>query len=123
MSIEAKPELALGMGAWWKRKEANQLMVFAWVDDNFKTAPVQAVVDFEGKRDLDSCSDYWNMVDRVRDAAGGIYIDSSSIMMESVRGIATYIMLKASSEKEMMAQIKKDKIEKLKKELADLEQP
>ena len=121
MSIEADPEKAIGMSAWWMQKEANMLQQYAWVDDNFKDPRVQAVIDFTGDRSVDTCTDFYDLVIKVREAAGGIYIDSSSIHHGCVSRLEQFIMLKAEQQKKLRAQLKKEKIEQLQKEIADLE--
>lgn len=121
MGIEAKPKEAIGMSSWWMLKEANQLQMYAWVEDNFKDPRVQAVIDFTGERHADSCTDYYELVSKVREAAGGIYIDSSSIHHGSVTWLAEFIMLKAEAAKEVRAAIKREKIAALQKEIAELE--
>jgi len=71
MSIEAKPEEAIGMSSWWLLQVANQLQMYAWVEDNFKAPEVQAVIDFAGDRSNDSCTDFYDQVEKVRTKAGG----------------------------------------------------
>lgn len=119
--MEIKPEDVLDMSPWWKQLEAHKLLAFAWIDDNFKSPKIQAVVDWQGERVTDSCGDYWTLTHGVRDAASAFYIDSSSIEHQFTTAISDYVMLKASKEKELMASIKRDKIERLTKELRELE--
>lgn len=121
MSIEADPEKAIGMSAWRMQKEANMLQQYAWVDDNFKDPRVQAVIDFTGDRSTGTCADFYDLVIKVREAAGGIYIGSSSIHHGCVSRLEKFIMLKAEQQKKVRAMLKKEKIEKLQKEIADLE--
>lgn len=121
MNIEANPKEAVSMGAWWLNAVASDLMVFAWVTDNFKNEAVQRVVDYSGEKTTDSCNDYYELVNKVRELANGIYIDSSRMHHDSVGRIAQFIELKADNDKATMAAIKREKIEKLKKELSELE--
>ena len=119
--IDITPKSVIDMSSWWKKKEASQLLVFAYVDDHFAEPEIQRVIDWEDARDLDSCSGYWTAVSNIREKAGGLYIDSSSIHMSMVKALGEYIMLKAEHDKKAMAKVKTDKIAKLKKELAELE--
>ena len=123
MSIEASPKEAIGMPAWWLYQVANQISLYAWVEDHFADPRVQAVIDFAGDRFTDSCTDYYELVGKVREAAGGAYIDSSSLHHQSVGKLSEFIMLKAEQEKSRRAAIKREKIAALEKEIAALEKP
>ena len=120
--IEAIPENAVGMSSWWLRREANLMEIYAWIDENFKSGGVQRVIEYEGKRETDTCGEYYNLIADILGAAGAIYIDSSSITLDRVNKVSRFIMLKATISRDLMAQVKRERIEKLTKELALLEQ-
>ena len=123
MSIEADPKKAIGMSSWWLAQVANQISMYAWVEDHFKDPKVQAVIDFTGDRSTDSCTEYYELVDKVRESAGGSYIDSSVLHHESVGKLSEFIMLKAEQAKATRAYLKREKIAALEKEIAELEKP
>ena len=122
MSIEITPANVIDIGSWHKTLLAHHLKVLAWIDDNFKSAEVQTVVDFKGDRFTDTCTPYYYAVTQVVERAeDSFYIDNSRMHHESMELYAQYIQLKASREVALMKQIKRDKIEALRKELAELE--
>lgn len=120
MSFELKLGDVLEVGSWHKRLVAHKMILFAWIDDNFKSNIVQDVVNFDGKRDIDSCGDYYHLVQRVREQ-NNFEISHNGSALALMTELSVYVMLKASAEKAVMAQIKRDRIEKLQKELKDLE--
>ena len=123
MSIEADPKQAIGMSSWWLSQVSNQIQMYAWVEDNFKDPKVQAVIDFVGDRSTDSCAEYYELVGKVREAAGGVYIDSSGLHHQSLGKLSEFIMLKAEQAKATRAYLKREKIAALEKEIAELEKP
>lgn len=123
MSIELKAGDAVGMGTFWLRLTANRLEVFAWIEDHFEDAKVQAVVDFAGKRDTDYCSDYYDLLVKIQEKVEFFETGSSQAQHETIQLISAFILLKAERAKDVRAQIKRDKIAQLQKEIAELEGP
>lgn len=121
MSIKADPKEAIGMSSWWLLQVANQISMYAWVEDHFADPRVQSVIDYKGDRSTDSRTDYYELVEKVREAAGGSYIDSSSLHHESVGKLSEFILLKGEQQKAQRAAIKREKIAALQKEIAELE--
>lgn len=119
--IEITVANAIDGSAYNKALAIHHLKVLAWIDNNLKSPKVQAVMDWEGERVTDSCTDYYHMVEAVQREADSYDIGYSRGQHEAIRLFSDYIMAKKKLEKETMAAIKREKIAKLKKELAELD--
>lgn len=119
-SYQLKPK-DIGDNEWQIKNTSSRLEVCLWILSHFKEILIQTVIEWEGERETSYCTDYYDMVDKIWDNANGWDGGSSSGHHSNIKFISDYILLLAKQKKEMMQQIKKDKIERLKKELEELE--
>lgn len=118
-----KVEDYLILTSCWKRVFSNRLNVLAYIDEHLTDNVVQAVADFDGERHADYYDEngYCDLVRGLWEKAGGEDTGSSSGAHGNYKFVSDYVISKMAREIGLAKRLKLEKIERLRKEIEQLE--